>query len=200
MTKAQYNQLPEVSEILGNGNTIHYREFNGTFYHAGITLGPKWPTNPGQRENDATPYEVAMTLDMLHRTRQRCRLFLGDTGTGRSWMEEHGVTGTIGRSMGPIKVPLLISSSRSHGGPAILDNCIIRIDVQIKPGLVRTLYQHPQFHVPEMELKEFSKAVFPCEVWIGGSCCARFKTKEKAKRWMQFMRGERMARERYYAL
>jgi hypothetical protein len=57
----------------------------------------------------------------------RIRIWYGDEK--KSWNEEHDVIGTIGKSTGTIKIPLLIKSSRSYGGIRILDYCIVRIDV-----------------------------------------------------------------------
>lgn len=55
------------------------------------------------------------------------------------WNEQFDVTGYVGRSTGPIKVPLLIHNRRSLGGPAILDHCIIGVRETGKDG--RLLYQ-----------------------------------------------------------
>lgn len=73
-----------------------------------------------------TPPQLQTILDALRRSRARVRIAYGDPATGRLWGDV--VTGRIGRSMGPVKVPLIIHNARCHGGPAILDHCIVTID------------------------------------------------------------------------
>lgn len=74
---------------------------------------------------------------------QRVRIFLGDTKTGKDWFESYDTIGYIGRSCGTVKIPLLIRNTRSMGGGAILDHCIVKITVDKK-----TVYQHPNYHCP----------------------------------------------------
>jgi hypothetical protein len=51
----------------------------------------------------------------------------GDIKTGKSWGETYDVSGYVGRSTGSIKVPLLVHNSRSLGGGAMLDHCILTV-------------------------------------------------------------------------
>ena len=74
---------------------------------------------------------------------QRVRIFLGDTKTGKDWFESYDTIGYIGRSCGTVKIPLLIHNTRSMGGSAILEHCIVKITVDKK-----TVYQHPNYHCP----------------------------------------------------
>ena len=117
------------------------------------------------------------------------------TETGRSWNEEYEVTGTIGRSSGNIKIPLLIKNSRSYGGGSLLDDCIIRIDdIHQK----RTLYKTENFHVEDMKVYEcFGDENYKYRVaklsedsgeW---EVQANFKTEKQAHNWVAFMRGKR---------
>ena len=90
-----------------------------------------------------TPLAVCQALYNARQMHTRLRIFLGDADTGRDWHEENDVAGYIGCSMGPLKVPLLICNSRSSGGGAILDHCIVRI-INNKTG--QQYYKHPQYH------------------------------------------------------
>ncbi len=74
-----------------------------------------------------TPIEVINVLEKARLNRTRLHISLGDATTGRDWFEEFECFGFVGRSMGPIKVPLILPVRRSIGGGAILDHCIIRI-------------------------------------------------------------------------
>jgi hypothetical protein len=67
----------------------------------------------------------------------------GDAKTGKSWGEDMDIRGTIGRSTGSIKIPLLIATKRSRGDGAILDNCIVKIT---RSQDKKVLYQHPNYH------------------------------------------------------
>jgi len=88
-----------------------------------------------------TDPEVRRILGGLIGTDRRVRLFLGDAATGLDWNEENDVSGTVSRSCGQVKVPLLIPNARSTGGGAILTHCVVRID---ENG--RTLWKHPKYH------------------------------------------------------
>lgn len=135
-----------------------------------------------------TPPAVATALNNLYVTKSRIRLWYGDQDTGRAWPDEYDVCGRIGRSTGAWKVPLLIYSSRSHGGPAILSNCIVRIDKTNG----HTLYKHPRFHTGLENSKPEYRSDndyhwFVRDQW--GNEQAGFKTEAGALRWLKFMTG-----------
>lgn len=139
-----------------------------------------------------TPKAISDILESARKSGSRLRLFYGDTQTGRDWLEEHDVIGTIGRSTGALKVPLLIASSRSMGGGPILDHCIVRIiDVE---DTRRELYRHPRYVTPSFDLCHGSMIDAPWVAVHGGRIHARFKTEKRAQRWIAFMRGERFAK------
>lgn len=91
-----------------------------------------------------TPNQVCNILaNYCGNRNQRVRLFYGDTTTGKDWFECYDTIGYIGRSTGTIKIPLLIATSRSLGGGAILDHCIVKITID-----KQTVYKHPNYHAP----------------------------------------------------
>ena len=153
-----------------------YKEIDGLFY------------------DERTPEAVCNILSRFYhmsrtgRIAPRLRVWYGDTETGRCWMEENDITGYVGRSTGPIKIPLLIHNSRSYGGGAILDHCIIRITAR-NPHVNRIdcLYSHPDFHIPTITIEGAS-------VLFDGEIHANFKTAEQAHRYAAFMAGERMGK------
>jgi len=177
--------METVTEKLSNGNEITYKIYNGTAYHID------------------TPIEVINELETARIARQfgrrlRLRLFLGDPETGRDWGEEYDVIGYIGRSGGHIKIPLLLPNATSVYGPGLLDHRILRIvDVQTK----RTVYQHPLYQLPKYELGACPPKIgavnmadegYTVGVYREGENIANFKTEDQARRWIAFMRGERM--------
>lgn len=96
-----------------------YTEVNGTCYHK------------------TTPKQVIDILEEARENRTRLLFDFGDVKTGKSWGETYDIRGTIGRSTGILKIPLLIKTKRSTGGGGILDHCIIKItDIKTK----RVLY------------------------------------------------------------
>lgn len=115
----------------GNGRKVAYKIVEGTAYHL------------------ETPDPVVSVLsdyqEGRNQTDARLEIALGDTVTGRSW--GYPESGYIGRSTGSVKIPLLIPNSRSTGGFAILDHCIVRICTA--RGKL-TLYQHPLYHEDEL--------------------------------------------------
>ena len=86
-----------------------YQEIDGTFY------------------DKRTNKKVIEVLERVRKDGVRIVVDLGDTKTGESWNEVYDISGTIGRSTGKIKIPLLIHNKRSLGGGALLDHCIIGI-------------------------------------------------------------------------
>lgn len=73
-----------------------------------------------------TPSLLCSVLQVARQCRQRVRITLGDTKTGKPWGDIE--VGYIGRSTGSIKVPLVIFNERSYGGPALLDHCILKVE------------------------------------------------------------------------
>lgn len=144
------------------------RELSGTFYH------------------DTVPRAVITALEKARASGARVRLFIGDNDTGECWGDEHDVTGRISRSMGPIKVPILLRNSNSSGGSAILCDCIVRLMVD-----GRDVYRHPDYRLPEYTISPSKLNEYKCEVADKKGTVARFKTEQSAINWIAFMRGER---------
>jgi len=88
--------------------------------------------------------------------------------------------------MGPIKVPLLLHNRTSHGGGAILCDCIVRLIVNF-----REVYRHPEYKVPEFTIHSGDG-----KLWVreDGKDHASFNTREQAERWIAFMQGARMTK------
>jgi hypothetical protein len=138
-----------------------------------------------------TPEQVRKVLEDARHRQNRIRLHYGDRNAGRSWLEENDVIGTIGRSMGPLKAPLLIENARSTGGPAILTAWLVRIqDVATR----QDLYRHVSYHLPELEIRPCSIGNLKAEVTADGEVQARFPSADKASRFVSFLCGERMNR------
>lgn len=95
-----------------------------------------------------TSDKVISVLESVREQRTRIRLFYGDKATGRSWLDRYGMEGTISRSTGDSKIPILIHNVRSMGGGGILDSCIIRIQTTGHSPYV--LYQAENFQRPEL--------------------------------------------------
>jgi len=99
----------------------------------------------GTSYDQRTPDEVIRVLENARLNRQRVHISLGETegpDQGQDWLEEFETHGYVGRSMGPVKVPLLLANRRSMGGGAILTHCVVRIRTS-SGG--RVLYQHPAY-------------------------------------------------------
>lgn len=101
--------------------TKKYREHNGTSY------------------DNRTPMSLILILEEIRSRGTRIRLMYGDVITGKMWDEGIQERGTIGRSTGSVKIPLLIKTSRSFGGGGILDHCILQVR-ESKGG--RVLWTH----------------------------------------------------------
>ncbi len=133
-----------------------------------------------------TAPELARTLESCRKAGNKVRLVLGDTTTGESWLDEYDVVGTIGRSTGSLKVPLLIEDGE-YGGGAILTACVLCI-IDWRSG--RTRYRHPAYQAPDLGIKPTDDAVDPWAVLLHDKEIARFKDIGKAGAYLAFMRGE----------
>lgn len=136
-----------------------------------------------------TPDEIKNVLNRYTHARKAVRLFYGDAKTGRDWGDEYGVIGCIGRSTGSKPCALLIANARSMGGPAILTACIVKlIDCKTR----EVLYKHSNYHQPIYTVGK--KEGFTATVYANGDKIANFKNPDQAKRWIAFMKGERMVK------
>lgn len=120
---------------IGDKDTIYKVSDSGTYY------------------SEKTPDDVIRVLESLRGKSQRIKIYVGDKVTGKDWMEESDKIGKIGRSSGPIKIPILLSTIDSTGGGAILDDCIVKI-VTSPASSARVLYKHPNYHQGEMVITE----------------------------------------------
>ncbi|NTF17114.1 hypothetical protein G6L37_01550 [Agrobacterium rubi] len=110
-----------------------YRNLTGMLSREKIDLGTWY-------DPDTHP-EVKRQLELARNGRYRIRLEYGDAETGQAW-SDRPEAGTVSRSMGPIKVPILVRKSSSHGGGQISSGAIVRISET--PGN-RVLWQHPTY-------------------------------------------------------
>lgn len=149
-----------------------------------------WGRSPLTRQtyfDPGTDSMAAKALEACRRDDRKVRLMLGDTATGRCWLEEHDVVGHIGRSMGALKVPLLIEPG-AHGGVAILTNCLLRI-VEWDSG--RDLYRHPAFRLPNLTIQRIQEQHDrPWQVLHEGVIVAAFAEVGRAGAYLAFMCGE----------
>jgi|SRR5579864_1130945 len=141
-----------------------------------------------------TPEEIVQVLENARLNRIRLHISLGNTDgpkAGLDWLEEFECCGYIRRSIGPVKVPLVIANTRSLGGGALLDHCIVRIR-QSAGG--RVLYQHPVYHFGKMEIRRKAEPVtlpdsrvLIVDVLRDGEVHAAFENMAQARRWIQKM-------------
>lgn len=133
--------------------------------------------------------EVIDRLAKAYSMQSRIRIYYGNTKTGHCWMDEYNMQGTIGRSTGQIKIPLMIANSRSTYGPGILEHCIIGIQFKNQ-----WLYKHEKFNMPEMTIAKSDMSEYAEMVLFDGEIQARFKKIGQAERYVEFMQGKRMSK------
>lgn len=144
----------------------------------------------GTYYSNETPDEVIRVLESVRGTNQRVKIYLGDRETGRDWMEEDGKIGKVGRSTGPIKIPILLRTMSSHGGGGILENAIVKIATS-PTSSERVLYQHPGYHQPEIVIMDGDledKPEYTHMVRIGGETYSRHTSLRSAQRLVALLR------------
>jgi hypothetical protein len=101
----------------------------------------------GTHYHEKTSQDVIDVLEKARAKRWRLRIHYGNPLIGRDWNEQYDVLGRVGRSMGPVKVPLLLYDRRSICGSPVLDHCIVRIrfaNMELNHG--DDLYRHHNYH------------------------------------------------------
>ena len=149
------------------------------------------------RLHDGTNGLVAAALYSAYQRKVRVRIWYGSIETGHAWLEELEVTGQIGLSMGPIRIPILLSNSRSIGGGGVLDHCIVKIQ---ETKSKRVLYEHDTFGRGHFRIggePEYDQVPIPVYHYHTGDDkgwqnVANFRTWDQAVRWVDFMTGKRM--------
>lgn len=133
--------------------------------------------------------EVCKVIDRCIKNGTRVRLFYGDTDTGQDWGEQNDVLGTISRTSGILKKPILVSEGECFGF-TILEGCLIKImDADTRRVLwVHERYQSPTFSITE----DNSTPELPFKATMNGQLTARFPSFAKAAAWVAFMSGECM--------
>ena len=147
-----------------------------------------WSQSPLTRTtyfDPGTDAEAAKILESCRSGERRVRLILGDTHSGEPWLEEHDVVGRIGRSLGPLRVPLLIEPGK-HGGSAILCACLLAI-VDWTSG--DFLYRHGAYREADLSIKPSANAERPWDVLRREEVVACFRDIGQAGAYLAFMRG-----------
>lgn len=143
-----------------------------------------------------TPIQVQKALEHLRLSGKKVRIFLGNTKTGRDWMEEFDTIGSIARSMGPMKVPLI------GDGHAVLTHCIVKL---VNTATGEVVYEHPKYHLPKIELVNapdyekssgYTHSVMVEDADGDMQCQGNFKSSKAAQAWINFISGQTHKRPR----
>ena len=133
-----------------------------------------------------TAPELAGVLEGCRKSNRKVRLVLGDPDTGEAWLDEYDVVGTIGRSAGSLKVPLLIEDGESGGG-AVLTACVLAV-IDWQSG--RWLFRHAAYKHLDLDIRATGDAARPWVVSRSQQAVACFQDIGKAGAYVAFMRGE----------
>ena len=132
-----------------------------------------------------TDPRLARVLESCRRDGRKVRLVLGDTGTGASSLDEFDVVGTIGRSTGILKVPLLVEPGEA-GGTAILCAHVLAL-MDWDTGL--PLCRHDRWQPPELRIRASDDDQRPWAVVLHEQPVANFDDIGKVGAYLAFMRG-----------
>lgn len=149
-----------------------------------------------------TPDAVRAVFEAIYKSgaHQKIRVWCGNIGDGTPWLGEQDVLGYLGRSYGPLRVPLLlpITSANTGYGHAILTDCVLRVvRASRSPEL---LYQAHNWKCPRLEIKPRAKEedsavehklrdFSHCVHDEKGELVARFKSLRLAREYVDFQTG-----------
>lgn len=141
----------------------------------------------GTYYNFETPEAVVRVLEACRVSKTRVRLHYGDRLTGHDWHEENDCEGRLSRSTGKERIPILLHNTRSTGGDAILDRCIVGIRTTGKHS--EWLYKHPTYRAKVFTVHIVDTTGYKYEVHADGEAVARFKTDTAAYRYIDKVAG-----------
>lgn len=125
-----------------------------------------------------TDDKLCEVINNLHLNGHRVKLNYGNTETGKSWFEVYDTIGTIGRSTGINKIPLLIKTTRSIGGGEISVNSILKItDLTTN----RVIYVHERFQPSKIDIVIEEGMEFPYKIFVDDKLFTKHRTKQSAK-------------------
>ena len=98
-------------------------------------------TEEGTYYNVDTNPRVIAWIERLRVTHTRVRIHYGTPANGL-W-NERGIAGYVSRSMGTVKIPILVHNERSLAGEALITDCIMLIEHSNKQkgGVI---WKHPK--------------------------------------------------------
>ena len=105
-------------------NGKDYKVVNGTFY------------------TSDTNNKIIEVLENARKNGARIRIFYGNTITGEDWLEDNDTIGTISRTFGDVKSPILLKRKNSTGGRLIFTEYIVKITID-----KRIYYIHDKYHI-----------------------------------------------------
>ena len=147
----------------------------------------KYKVVNGTSYDSRTSDEVINLLERYRSNRQRIRIFYGSEGKCHN--DEYDTIGTVGRSTGTCKIPLLIKNSRSYGGESILDNYIVRIDIKEK-GKIKTVYVDKNTEFDHFISTDIGSVYNETKDELYAKC----KNGDSGKRLAAFINGERWSK------
>ncbi len=122
-----------------------------------------------------TPDAVVQAIEAARANGDRVAIRYGDPDTGRDWLDPYDTRGTIGRSTGPRKVPLLIRPARSIGGGSIFTPWIVKLVVN-----GRIAYQAPTYCAPVIDIQPSTAAGYSHAVVADNTVIANVKSERTA--------------------
>ncbi len=185
-----HDHANQIAAKLGRPDLAFTEEDNATLtgYEKYCNAVQAWSQSPltcTTYFDPGTDAKAAKVLEACRIREKKVRLILGDTSTGEPWLEEHDVIGRIGRSIGSLKIPLLVAPGEL-GGCAILCACLLAI-VDWRSG--DFLYRHTAYREADLSIKPSINAERPWDVLQREQVVASFRDIGKAGAYLAFMRG-----------
>lgn len=132
---------------------------------------------------EGTDEQVANVVNRMYQTKKRYKVYFGCVDTGKVYAEEYDTIGTVGKSTGQIKIPLMITRKGNMGGGALLPSLIVAVREMDTNYFI---YKHSKFVEPTVEIKENtspdpSLKEYKFETYFNGELHGRHKSLRSAQ-------------------
>lgn len=155
-------------------------------YQSALRLAAQANQPGGLWFHPTSPEPLRNALASSRACGRKVRLYYGNPDSGECSLATTNNIGWIGRTSGAaLPYPMLMTSVEAKAGLRIFDSGVVRVQDLDSSGMV--IYEHPNYHLPEMSVAEMPDACVV--VVLSNTQRLQFEGNEHYARWTKYMRG-----------